>query len=51
MEGYSDKPKDAEILDALVVGAGFSGLYQLYHLRKQGFSVQLVDTVRTPVRG
>ena len=43
MESGSGKPKDAGTLDALVVGAGFSGLYQLYHLRKQGFSVQLVD--------
>ena len=29
--------------DVLVVGAGFNGLYQLYQLRKQGFSVGLVD--------
>ena len=34
---------DGAVLDALVVGAGFSGLYQLYHLRKKGFSVQIVD--------
>ena len=32
-----------EELDALVVGAGFSGLYQLFHLRQQGFSVRLFD--------
>lgn len=31
-------------LDALVVGAGFHGLYQLYQLRKRGFSVKLVDS-------
>ena len=35
--------RDEVVLDALVVGAGFNGLYQLYHLRKKGFSVQLVD--------
>ena len=31
------------VLDALVVGAGFSGLYQLYRLREAGFSVQLFE--------
>lgn len=30
-------------LDALVVGAGFNGLYQLYQLREHGFSVRLVE--------
>ena len=30
-------------LDALVVGAGFSGLYQLYRLREAGFSVRVID--------
>jgi len=29
--------------DIIIVGAGFNGLYQLYHLRKQGFSVVLLD--------
>ncbi|MEH6589622.1 MAG: NAD(P)/FAD-dependent oxidoreductase [Halioglobus sp.] len=43
MLDQSGKSGNGEILDALVVGAGFSGLYQLYHLRKQGFTVQLVD--------
>lgn len=32
-----------ETLDVLVIGAGFSGLYQLYHLRKRGYKVHLVD--------
>jgi cation diffusion facilitator CzcD-associated flavoprotein CzcO len=32
-----------EKLDVLVIGAGFSGLYQLYHLRKRGYKVHLVD--------
>ncbi|MGR8950117.1 MAG: flavin-containing monooxygenase [Gammaproteobacteria bacterium] len=31
-------------LDALVVGAGVAGLYQLYQLRNQGLNVKLVDT-------
>jgi cation diffusion facilitator CzcD-associated flavoprotein CzcO len=43
MADNPDKPADGDVLDALVVGAGFNGLYQLYHLRKQGFAVQLVD--------
>lgn len=30
-------------LDALVVGAGFSGLYQLHQLRKRGFSVKIFE--------
>ncbi len=30
-------------LDVVVVGAGFNGLYQLYRLRQQGFSVHLFE--------
>lgn len=30
-------------VDALVVGAGFGGIYQLYTLRKLGFSVKVID--------
>jgi cyclohexanone monooxygenase len=30
-------------LDALIIGAGFSGLYQLYRLREHGFDVQLLE--------
>lgn len=29
--------------DVVIVGAGFSGVYQLHHLRKLGFSVRLLD--------
>ncbi|MEZ5281238.1 MAG: NAD(P)/FAD-dependent oxidoreductase [Acidimicrobiales bacterium] len=29
--------------DVLIVGAGFNGLYQLYRLRQEGFSVRLAD--------
>jgi cyclohexanone monooxygenase len=38
-------PADASTtdLDALVVGAGFSGLYLLYRLRAEGFAVRLVE--------
>src|ERR1700742_3991081 len=30
---------DAEPLDAVVIGAGFAGLYMVHRLREQGFSV------------
>jgi cyclohexanone monooxygenase len=32
-----------EVLDALIVGAGFSGLYLLYRLRQRGFEVRLFE--------
>ena len=32
-----------EVLDALIIGAGFSGLYQLHRLRQQGFKVRLFE--------
>ncbi|KAF9068549.1 FAD dependent oxidoreductase [Rhodocollybia butyracea] len=35
-------------LDVLVVGAGFSGIYQLYHLRKLGFLVKIFEAVSDP---
>ncbi|KAL4266519.1 FAD-binding Monooxygenase in Secondary Metabolism [Pleurotus pulmonarius] len=30
-------------VDVLIVGAGFSGLYQLYHLRKLGFNAKIFE--------
>ena len=41
MDGASEM--DKKEFDVLIVGAGINGLYQLYHLRQQGFSVKLVD--------
>lgn len=32
-----------ERLDALIIGAGFHGLYQLYRLRQQGFRVRVLE--------
>jgi cyclohexanone monooxygenase len=32
-----------EALDALIIGAGFSGLYQLHRLRQRGFKVRLFE--------
>ncbi|MEC9450850.1 MAG: NAD(P)-binding protein [Chloroflexota bacterium] len=36
---------DANILslDALIIGAGFSGLYQLYSLKKLGLSAKVIE--------
>src|SRR5688572_21695824 len=38
------QPDPATVLDALVIGAGFSGLYQLYCLRERaGLSVKVLE--------
>ncbi|MCI4644458.1 MAG: NAD(P)-binding protein, partial [Hyphomonadaceae bacterium] len=34
--------------DALIVGAGFSGIYLLHKLRNAGFNVLLVDAAAEP---
>ncbi len=40
-----NKPAEApEQFDAVVVGAGFSGLYLLYRLRRLGLSVRAFDS-------
>ena len=36
-------PTDPTQLDALVIGAGIAGLYQLYRLREQGLKVKVVE--------
>lgn len=36
-------PAVTEVLDVLVVGAGFAGLYQLENLRSRGYSVKVVE--------
>jgi cation diffusion facilitator CzcD-associated flavoprotein CzcO len=38
------EPGAIETLDALVIGAGVAGLYQLHLLRAQGLSIRAVDT-------
>ncbi|MFI6639022.1 flavin-containing monooxygenase [Streptomyces sp. NPDC050504] len=43
MPSVPPAPPTAPQLDALVVGAGFSGLYQLYRLRELGLSVRVVE--------
>jgi cation diffusion facilitator CzcD-associated flavoprotein CzcO len=34
---------DAQALDAVIIGAGFSGLYALYNLRRHGFSARVLE--------
>src|SRR2546429_3484503 len=36
-------PAQPESIDVLVVGAGITGIYQLYRAREAGFSVQLLE--------
>jgi len=40
-----DRGRDeaGEVLDALIIGAGFSGLYQLYKLREEGYSAKILE--------
>ena len=38
-----DRASASETLDAVIVGAGFSGLYQLHRLRERGFTVRLFE--------
>jgi cation diffusion facilitator CzcD-associated flavoprotein CzcO len=38
-EATASSDREREPLDAVVIGAGFAGLYMLYRLREQGFSV------------
>lgn len=39
----SSDPADATVLDALVIGAGISGIYQLYTLREAGLDAQMLE--------
>ncbi len=40
---WNDADGAPELLDALIIGAGFSGLYQLHRLRQRGFNVRLFE--------
>ncbi len=42
-ESPETRPAGSATLDALIIGAGFHGLYQLYRLRERGFAVQVVE--------
>ena len=39
----SKKLLDNMVLDVLIVGAGFAGMYMLYKFREQGLNVQVLD--------
>ncbi|KAK5063168.1 hypothetical protein LTR84_005244 [Exophiala bonariae] len=41
--GHHDGNEPEELLDVVVVGAGFAGCYLLYKLRQQGFKTKIVD--------
>jgi cation diffusion facilitator CzcD-associated flavoprotein CzcO len=46
LNGNTDKPVNSEAvreLDALIVGAGFGGVWQLKRLRDEGYKVKLVE--------
>jgi cation diffusion facilitator CzcD-associated flavoprotein CzcO len=47
MPGSSEKaaigPQDAKGFDAIIIGAGISGMYQLYRLRKLGLKVKVYE--------
>lgn len=43
-EGTSNAVTGPRSLDALIVGAGFGGLYQLHCLRKLGMNCKVVDS-------
>ena len=43
MADQAQLKQEGEPLDALVVGAGFNGVFQLYQLRKRGFNVKVID--------
>lgn len=42
-EPVSANSQAADVLDALIIGAGFNGIYQLYRLREKGFSVRIFE--------
>ena len=39
----SHQPAEVTVLDAVVIGAGISGIYQLYKLREAGLDVQMLE--------
>src|SRR5579859_4434002 len=40
----ADRDVDREQLDAVVVGAGFAGMYMLHRLRQRGLKVRVFET-------
>jgi cyclohexanone monooxygenase len=42
-EAVSVDTQTAEVLDVLIIGAGFNGVYQLHRLREKGFSVKIFE--------
>ena len=46
--GPQTPPSSTRTLDALVVGAGFAGLYMLHRLRSQGFNARIYEAASGP---
>ncbi|CAF3762650.1 unnamed protein product [Rotaria sp. Silwood1] len=42
-ETMSVNDKSSDVIDVIIIGAGFSGLYMLYRLRQQGFSARILE--------
>ena len=42
-DASSERTDDIEEFDAIVIGSGVTGLYSLYRMREQGFSVRAFD--------
>ena len=40
----TDKPDTVAEFDAIIIGAGISGMYQLYRLRELGLQVRVFET-------
>jgi cyclohexanone monooxygenase len=43
MSNQDPKPKHSGVFDAVIVGAGFAGMYMLHRLRGMGFSVRVFE--------
>ena len=43
MSDLHSKPEQARAFDAVIVGAGFAGMYMLHRLRGMGFSVRVLE--------
>lgn len=41
--GHTSGHSETLELDALIIGAGFSGCYLLYRLRQEGFNAKIVE--------
>ena len=45
---HKGNPGEIQRYDAVIIGAGVTGLYSLYRMRELGFSVRAFDHAGTP---